>query len=194
MARRKVLSDAQVIAASARALLRVGPSELTLAEIGRETGLSPATLLQRFGSKNGLLLEVAKTSAREARAPFEAARRKNRSPLSALRAALISTQRQLRTRQAIANSVGMLLIDLSDEAMRAQAVLHARATEQAICELLDEAVTQGELSSGDTHQLALSVQAAWNGAIIQWALRGQGAFAPFLMQVLAPLLPETSKK
>ena len=37
---------------------RLGPARLTLAEVAKEAGLSPATLVQRFGSKRGLMLAL----------------------------------------------------------------------------------------------------------------------------------------
>ena len=60
MSRHRTLPDEQVIAAAARVIGRLGPARLTLADVAREAGLAPATLLQRFGSKRGLLLEVAR--------------------------------------------------------------------------------------------------------------------------------------
>ncbi|MCA1563440.1 MAG: TetR/AcrR family transcriptional regulator, partial [Acidobacteria bacterium] len=42
--------------AAIQVMARLGPVRLTLADVAREIGLSPATLVQRFGSKRGLLL------------------------------------------------------------------------------------------------------------------------------------------
>jgi AcrR family transcriptional regulator len=189
MPRPKRMSDGEVVHATARVLLRVGPARFTLADVAAEAGLSPATLVQRFGSKRGLMVAFARAAAAEAAAPFDRARREISSPLGALRAGLLGASMDLRSRQEIANSLAVLLDDITDEEMRAAAALHAESTERAIRALLDDAVAAGELDSKDTGQLALSVQAAWNGAIIQWALRGSGTFASFLARVLAPLLP-----
>ena len=57
--RPRAASDADILDATARAMARLGPARLTLADVAREAGLSPATLVQRFGSKRGLLLAVA---------------------------------------------------------------------------------------------------------------------------------------
>ena len=57
--RPRLASDADILAAAGRAIGRVGPVELTLADVAGELGLSPATLVQRFGSKRGLLLALA---------------------------------------------------------------------------------------------------------------------------------------
>ena len=88
MPRPRILSDEQVLAAVARVLLRLGP-RFTLADAGAEAGLSPATLLQRFGSKRGLLLAFARAAAADAEGPFERARAERKSPLGALELALV---------------------------------------------------------------------------------------------------------
>jgi AcrR family transcriptional regulator len=186
------MPDAEVLRAVARVLLRVGPSRFTLADVSVESGLSPATLLQRFSSKRGLILAFARSAADDAAAPFRRAREAHESPIEALRAALAGAAEELRSRQEIANSLAVLLDDLTDDEMRAAAARHAELTEAAIRELLDEAVAAGELPATDTAALALSVQAAHNGALIQWALRGSGSFEAWLGRVLAPLLPARS--
>jgi AcrR family transcriptional regulator len=53
MARRKIISDENVLAAAAKVMFSVGPS-FTLADVAKAAGLSPATLAQRFGDKHGL--------------------------------------------------------------------------------------------------------------------------------------------
>ncbi len=174
--------------ATARVLTRIGPTRFTLADVATESGLSPATLLQRFGSKRGLLLAFARVSAAEAGLPFEQARAKLASPLAALRLALVQVSKDLSTRQEVANSLAVLLTDMTDPEMRTAALSHARAIERAIRTLLDESVSLGELPATDTARLALSIQAAWNGAIIQWALRDSGTFPSLLARVLGPLL------
>src|SRR4029453_18072761 len=58
MPRPKTVADDAVLDAAMRVIDRGGPSELTLAAVAREVGLAPATLLQRFQSKRGLLLAI----------------------------------------------------------------------------------------------------------------------------------------
>ena len=60
--RPRTVSDEAILAATARMIGRVGPVRLTLADVGGEVGLSPATLLQRFGSKRGLLIALVEQS------------------------------------------------------------------------------------------------------------------------------------
>jgi AcrR family transcriptional regulator len=48
--RPRKVSDEEVFAAAHRATLRLAPSELTLAEIAAEAGVTAGALAQRFGS------------------------------------------------------------------------------------------------------------------------------------------------
>ncbi|MGH6955431.1 MAG: TetR family transcriptional regulator, partial [Caulobacteraceae bacterium] len=55
MARRKTISDEAVLETAARTMFAIGPS-FTLADVARATGIAPATLVQRFGDKHGLVV------------------------------------------------------------------------------------------------------------------------------------------
>jgi AcrR family transcriptional regulator len=97
-----------------RAIARVGPSELTLAEVAREIGLAPATLLQRFGSKRDLLLAVAKASSGGVNECFAQVRAANPSPLAAIFASFDEMTRFCNTPQSMAHSLAFSQIDLMD--------------------------------------------------------------------------------
>ncbi|MGY5776907.1 TetR/AcrR family transcriptional regulator [Rhizobium sp. LEGMi135b] len=55
MARHKSISDEAVLDAVLDQMLAVGPSNLTFAQAGKAAGLSPATLVQRYGDKDTLI-------------------------------------------------------------------------------------------------------------------------------------------
>src|SRR5687767_5568699 len=77
-------SDEDLLKATFRAIARFGPSRLTLADVAAEAGVSPAALVQRFGSKRALLLAAAADAARGADYIFPALRARHCSPLQAL--------------------------------------------------------------------------------------------------------------
>jgi AcrR family transcriptional regulator len=56
MARTKAISDQAVLAAAATVMFAKGPSEFTLADVAKAAGIAPATLVQRFGDKHGLIV------------------------------------------------------------------------------------------------------------------------------------------
>src|SRR5690606_26927491 len=56
MARPRTVSDEAILDAAFAVMQRGGgPEALTFASVGKEAGLSPATLVQRFGTRAGLL-------------------------------------------------------------------------------------------------------------------------------------------
>jgi AcrR family transcriptional regulator len=56
MARTKTISDESVLAAAATVMFAKGPSDFTLADVAKAAGIAPATLVQRFGDKHGLVV------------------------------------------------------------------------------------------------------------------------------------------
>ena len=162
MPRPKLLSDAEVLRAAARVVSRSGPSRLTLAAVAAEAGLSPATLVQRFGSKRGLLLALSAGSADGVADAFAAAREQHDDPRDAVVAALVALTEGLRTPEALANSVAFLALDLQDPDFLAHAQRHAAARREQIAALLGDA------------GLARAVDVAYNGSLITWAVDRDG--------------------
>ena len=58
MARPRRITDEALLDAAVRVMMRTGPAAFTLAEAGREAGVSAATLLQRFGDKQTLVVRA----------------------------------------------------------------------------------------------------------------------------------------
>ncbi|RCK41967.1 TetR/AcrR family transcriptional regulator [Thalassospira profundimaris] len=56
MARNKTIPDSQVLDTIFETVLETGPSNLTFARASKACGLSPATLVQRYGTRDALLL------------------------------------------------------------------------------------------------------------------------------------------
>ena len=52
-------TDQEILAAAFRAIARLGPAKLTLADVAAEANVTAASLVQRFGSKRDLLLAAA---------------------------------------------------------------------------------------------------------------------------------------
>lgn len=172
--RPRTATDADVLAAAARAIGHLGPHRLTLAAVAAEAGLAPATLVQRFGSRRGLLLALARRAAEETAAEIEEARRAHPSPLAALRAYAEAAAAMARTPEELANHLAFLQIDLTDPDFHAAALAQAQSARDALRALLDDAVAAGELAATDTAALARAVQTALNGSLLMWALFREG--------------------
>ena len=61
--RPKKATDDEIFTATTRVMLRLGPHEVTLADIAAEAGLTASALVQRFGSKRALLLALSERYA-----------------------------------------------------------------------------------------------------------------------------------
>lgn len=186
--RPRTVSDQQILAAAARVLGRIGPARLTLADVAGDVGLVPATLLQRFGSKRGLLLALAAQGAEGVSAVFAAARSTAASPLTALIIALTELTREIDTPEALANHLAFLQVDLGDPDFRQLALRQAAAMRQEIRLLLDEAVRAGELVRLQSARVARAVQTTYNGSLITWAVARDGPLADWLRDDLDLIL------
>src|SRR2546430_544312 len=126
LGRPRTISDREILAAAARAISRVGPARLTLAEVATEAGIAPATVLQRFGSKKGLLLAFSATASSGVSAAFDAARKAHRSPLAALLADPLGTSGVMRSPDELAHHLAFLQLELVDPDFHPHVLEHAR--------------------------------------------------------------------
>src|SRR5690242_14919034 len=94
IARPRLVSDDVILDATRRVLAESGPAQLTLAAVGDRAGLAAPTLLQRFGSKRGLLLAAAERSAQQVLPAADEAEARHASPLTALRTFLLAVASQ----------------------------------------------------------------------------------------------------
>ncbi|MFD7291853.1 TetR/AcrR family transcriptional regulator [Streptomyces sp. NPDC059897] len=186
------VEDAVILRAAADVIGRVGPVGLTLAVVAREVGLVPGTLVQRFGSKRGLLLALAAQSAKDADdAGLRAGRVRERheTALDALAELIVEPMAGMATPETFANHLAFLCIDLTDPEFRRHALTIHRAQGRAVEELLKEALLAGELRAGtDVAALAASVQAIASGTGLTWALDRRGTLAQRLLRELHNLL------
>jgi AcrR family transcriptional regulator len=189
MPRPRTVDDAHILAAAAEAIGEHGPAGFTLAAVADKVGLSPATLIQRFGSKRGLLLELAEAGPAWAEAKFRAASARHTSPRKALVAALKAMTASVASPEAMANNLAFLQIDLRDPDFHRLALAHATAFRQEIEATLNEAKQAGELSRAtDTRRLAEAIEAVYNGALITWAIHRKGRVENHLAKQLETLL------
>jgi AcrR family transcriptional regulator len=186
--RPRTLSNDVILDGTARVLHRIGPGRLTLADVAAEVGLAPSTLLQRFGSKRGLLLAHAERAAGQVGPALQAVRASAASPLEALVEALAGIAHDVETPEQMANSISLLLIDLID----ADFYVHARAfTATMLAEiqvLLDAATEAQQVIPCDTARLARAVQTTFNGTLILWAIDREGTLVERIRGELGFLL------
>jgi AcrR family transcriptional regulator len=187
--RPRKVSDDEVFAAAQRAMTRLGPGELTLAAIADEAGVTAGALVQRFGSKRGLLLALSAGAAGGAGEFIRGLRAAHRSPLAALRAYSDCMAGLAASPAALARNLAYLQIDLSDADFRRHLAAHARATRAGLEALLRDAVAAGELvASTRPRALARTVEALLGGSMLTWAFYREGTAARWMRRDLEAVL------
>jgi AcrR family transcriptional regulator len=183
------IDDAAILRATVDVIGRVGPVGLTLAAVASEVGLVPGTLMQRFGSKRGLLLALAESAASDANALLERVRAEHGTALAALAALIVAPAGSTATPETFANHLAFLCIDLTDPEFRPLALAVHQAQSRAVEALLTQAVLAGDLGPGtDVPALGRSVRAIAAGAGLVWALDRQGSLEQRLRQALDSVL------
>jgi AcrR family transcriptional regulator len=181
-----------ILRAAVLVIGQAGPSGLTLAAVADEVGLVPATLVQRFGSKRGLLLALARQTAADAETEAAQAARlrlQHGTALAALTALATARMAAMATPENFANHLAFLCLDLADPELHEHALAAHHAHGRAIRALLDEAVAAGELRAGaGTGPLTRSVHAAIAGAGLTWALDRQGSLPDRLAAEITAVL------
>jgi AcrR family transcriptional regulator len=188
MPRPRTASDAAILEAAYRVIARLGPVRLTLADVAREVGLSPATLLQRFGSKRGLILALARAGTESVDDCFFAIRAAHTSPLATLVAAATEMARHVTSPEELSNSLAFLQMDVGDPEFHALALENSTGILAGYRALVEEAVAAAELAPCDAARLARAVGAVAGGSLIAWAIHREGSAEAWVSTDLATLL------
>ena len=177
LGRPRTISDEAILTALARAISRVGPARLTLADVAAEAGVAAPTIAQRFGSKRNLLLTFSARAPRQLEASFSRARASHAGPLAALLADPLGATEAMDSPTALAHHLAFLQLELADPEFHQHVLEHARVAREQIRLLLDAAVERGELTPCDTESLAQAIHVTYNGTLITWAIFRQGPLA-----------------
>ncbi len=188
MARVKTTTDREIVEAAARVITRVGTSCLRLSDVAAEVGLAPATLLQRFKTKQDLLLAVTALRMEEIIADFAERRANASSPLEALLSFGSKKRSLINSRQQIANSLACMQLSLTDTGFRQQMEVLAQTLRSELTSLIDEAVNAGELRGCHPDLLARAIMAMFHGSLIWWAVSQEGAAEPHIQRDLETLI------
>ena len=186
--RPRTVDDHAILHAAAMTISRRGPSNFTLADVAKAVNLSPATLVQRFGSKRGLMLALAEQGVTGVEACFAAVRAAHAAPLDALMAAATEMTRHVDTPEEMANHLAFLQIDLSDPDFYRLMLENSTRILAGYKALLDEAIAVGQLVPCDTRRLAAAVGAMAGGSLIAWAVMREGTAEQFVRRDLQTLL------
>lgn len=188
-ARPRKVSDEEVFTAAYQVMQRLGPGELTLADIAGEAGVTAGALVQRFGSKRDLLLRLSERFSGGAAEMFGALRKAHRSPLATLRAYADCMAGMAVTPAALMRNLSYLQIDLTDEDFRRNLEKSARATREQLQNLVRDAIAAKELvPSTNAKQLARTIEAVISGSMLSWAHYQEGTASKYIRDDLNAVL------
>jgi AcrR family transcriptional regulator len=157
--RLRQIADQQIAEHAAQLLTEAGPEAVTFAEVSKQCGLAPATLVQRFGQKDVLIGAAVQAVQARLTATFNDAARLN-PPLVAVVRALQSWA---------ASHAAMLRLSLSTGL-----AAYSLELRKQISFALAAAVEAGELPRCDVAMLARTLQITFTGAVAVAALeRGE---------------------
>jgi AcrR family transcriptional regulator len=187
--RPRKVSDDEVVDAAARVMGRLGPAQLTLAEIAAEAGVTAGALVQRFGSKRELLLAVTARAADGAPDLFARLRAEHPSPVAALRAYARCFGEMGASPAAVARSLAYLQVDMTDPDFHRLVMGQAEATRAALRALVADAVDAEELApASDPETLARLIEATLGGSLLGWAFYQSGSAPEWVARDLEALL------
>jgi AcrR family transcriptional regulator len=181
-------TDEEILAATGRVMQRLGPTQITLADIAKEAEVVPATLIQRFRTKRGLLLATCRSAPDMVPRQFAEARARYGSPLAALVEIYADCSGFTPTPEAVANGLAYLQVDLTDPEFHAITLAQFRAMREETRRLLDQAVAARELRACDTEELGRLLQQLNDRAMLGWAVFQEGSLERWVRREVEALL------
>jgi AcrR family transcriptional regulator len=167
MARPKTVTDEAILDAAGRVMRHSGPAGITFGTVSAETGLAPATLVQRYVSKEGLMRAVlhrlwdrleASTLTADELAPVDA---------EGAVMLLVSLSGEHGDPDDFAEGLLVLREDLRDPELRERGVLWG--------ELLTLALGRRLASKpAEQRRLGRLMASQWQGALLWWGFSRQG--------------------
>lgn len=195
MARPIESSDDQLLDAAEQILMTEGPDSFTLSRAAARAGVSAATLIKRFGSKEELLLRLSRrwVGTMDDRLREVAAAR--RSPLDRFRAVALHSYFDLDHAETAPVQLAALAIDLQHDERRRLLDVGWGHVRRHLARHAADAVTAGELREDvPPRQLARLVQAAMEGGALAWSVRPQGSLVRRLRADLDLILAGWQRK
>ena len=189
MARPIETEDHELLAAAWETLRTEGPSGFTLAKAAALAGVSAATMIKRFGSKQALLVRLSEHWVDCQDEVLTAAAAPHGSPLARLRAVALHPYRDLDDPEHAPMQLAALAIDLQHDHMRL--LLHRGwgHSRRHLALHAADAIAAGQLRNcPPPSQVARLVAAAMEGDCLAWSVHPEGSLLDRLSEDLDVLL------
>lgn len=189
MPRHKKVDDASVLKMILDVIVQQGAMQFSLEDLSKKTTLSPATLLQRFGSKKNILHKALELANQDLKKDLMALDLANKSPLDEIINIYLELALPFAQPMDIANGLDILKLDISDKKLNDLTRKYFEIRRNKIESLICVAQERGELSSTITpDQIAWNLECLWQGSIMLWALIGKGGLPQWLKKRLLTYL------
>ena len=176
MSRRKTLSDSAVLDGALKIMLRTSPAKFTLADVANGVGVSPATLLQRFGSKRNLIVRaIERDNAQFAKTLIAAPPTVGAEAVIALFLELTPDLGPQDDR--LADQLPWLREDFRDPQLSALARERFRVLRAAVTARLPPLPVPPAVG-------ARLLEAQWQGALTQWGFFREGRLGDYVRRAL----------
>lgn len=174
MSRQKKITDQEVLEATLKVICEKGHSNFSLVDVSNEVGLSPATIIQRFKSKNELVLEAFKSFNKDFENHVTGNDYSDRSSADALIDFIVEMSERFEVGQ-IGNQIELLMLDVVDPQMNKIARDHFFLFRKKVKQIISEGLKTGEFrKENSAEDLVLLLEAFWIGVVIQWAIFKNG--------------------
>lgn len=171
MARTKQQSDEVLLDAAMPTLFGKRPYEFTLVEVGQAVGLSPATLVQRFRSKQGLVLAALHLSNRRNIAAIDRLP-PDKGAVAVIRIFVDRTPGP-EHEHLLSDQLLWLRESIADPQINALTRNYFDKFRRAICDRMPAL----SIPAADA---ALLVEAQWHGSMTQWGIGRDGNLRAFV--------------
>lgn len=181
--------DEHLLAAADRILLTEGPSAFTLAKAAAEAGVSAATYVKRFGTKDALYLRLSQRWVGSIEEHLARAAEPYASPLARFRATALHSYHDLDHPETASKQLATLAIDLQRDDMRALLHVGWQHVRRHLARHGTAAIEAGELvGCPPPEQLARIVMGAMEGGGLAWSVHPEGSLVSRLAEDLDALL------
>ncbi|GAA2806732.1 TetR/AcrR family transcriptional regulator [Crossiella cryophila] len=178
-----------MLTAAAVVLGRSGPA-FTIAEVASQAGVATGTVMQRFGSKHGLLLALSRAHLAEQLLAMRTAAASAAGPLAGVRAAAAVGYELLDNAGQAANNLAQLGVDLADPELREELARGNAAVNEELRVLLSAAALPG---APPPEQAARILGALAAGTAVHWSVRPRGRLVDRVLADLDAVLAGWSR-
>jgi AcrR family transcriptional regulator len=182
-------ADDELLDAADAVLLTDGPAQFTLARAADAAGVSAATLVKRFGSKERLFLRLSQRWVASLDEHLHARAAGHDTPLARFEAIALHSYHDLDRPTTAHNQIAALAVDLQSDELRGWLHVGWEHVRRHLAAHAADAIEAGQLTGcPPADQLARIVAGAMEGECIAWSVHPEGSLVQRLRDDLRALL------